>query len=138
MKFIKLTLFFLVLFLVTQVRAQTNGEQMSQLRESLERQSTMLRRLQTLMAEQINRQDVLEQSKPPDDLLESLYSDLKRMQQDLQNIWPRLVAIEEQMDNQWSQNLNWGNGDLTSGILALLAGDPDSATIYFEKFLAED
>ena len=88
--------------------------------------------------EQNKRQNDLEHSLPPEDLLESLYSDLKSMQQDLQNIWPRLVSIEEQMDNQWSKNWERTSGELTRGTLALLAGNPDSAAIHFERFIAED
>ena len=91
-----------------------------------------------LLAEQNARQDGIEQSQPPLDLIESLYAELNQMQEDFQNLKPRIKVLEEQLEQQNEGILEAGKEPLKLGMLALMAGNPDSAAEYFRPFLAEE
>ena len=127
-------LVFSLFLIITSSFFQLSGSELDELRESLKRQEARIRRMQSLIAEQNARQDGIEQTQPPLDLIESLYEDLNRMQEELQNLWPRLVAMEEQMEGQWAEALEAQKDDLKLGMLALMAGNPDSAAEWFKPF----
>ena len=131
-------LVFSLFLIITSSFSQLSGSELDELRESLQRQDARIRRMQSLIAEQNARQDGIEQTQPPLDLIESLYEDLNRMQEELQNLWPRLVAMEEQMERQWAEALEAHKDDLKLGMLALMAGNPDSAAEWFKPFLTDD
>ena len=128
---------FLFVVLSPAFAQQTNGG-LNELRESLERQDARIRRMQVLLAEQNARQDGIEQSQPPLDLIESLYAELNQMQEELQNLQPRIKGLEEQLEQQNEGILEARKEPLKLGMLALMAGNPDSAAEYFKPFLAEE
>ena len=78
----------LMLLVFSQGWAQQEVLGLEELRKSLKRQEKIILRLQSLISEQNLRQDELERSQPPVDLLESLYTDLKSMQEDLKEYLP--------------------------------------------------
>ncbi len=116
--------------------------ELKNLKDALTRQETMLRRLQSLSAGQIQRQDLLEQSLPPEDLLDSLYSGLKQLEQELFNINSRLDRLEEFREIQESRDAEKGKDppitSVLEGVLALQAGQPDLAARHFQPLLESE
>ncbi|SVC58402.1 uncharacterized protein METZ01_LOCUS311256, partial [marine metagenome] len=66
-------LVFSLFLIITSSFSQLSGSELDELRESLQRQDARIRRMQSLIAEQNARQDGIEQTQPPLDLIESLY-----------------------------------------------------------------
>ena len=95
MFFIRIILVCLMLLVFSQGSAQQEVLGLEELRKSIKRQEKIIRRLQSLISEQNLRQDELERSQPPVDLLESLYTDMKSMQVDLEEYLLRLARIEK-------------------------------------------
>ncbi len=100
MVFIRWSLPIFLFFVLSPAFAQQTSGGLDELRESLERQDARIRRMQVLLAEQNARQDGIEQSQPPLDLIESLYAELNQMQEELQNLQPRIKGLEEQLEQQ--------------------------------------
>ncbi len=76
-----------------------------------------------------------------DELRESLERQdarIRRMQEELQNLQPRIKGLEEQLEQQNEGILEARKEPLKLGMLALMAGNPDSAAEYFKPFLAEE
>ena len=138
MVFIRWSLSIFLCVVLSPAFAQQTSGGLDELRESLERQDARIRRMQVLLAEQNARQDGIEQSQPPLDLIESLYAELNQMQEELQNLQPRIKGIEEQLEQQNEGILEAREEPLKLGMLALMAGNPDSAAEYFKPFLAEE
>ena len=94
MVFIRWSLPIFLFVVLSPAFAQQTSGGLNELRESLERQDARIRRMQVLLAEQNARQDGIEQSQPPHDLIESLYAELNQMQEELQNLQPRIKGLE--------------------------------------------
>ena len=129
--------FFLFLIFISSIHPLFANE-LKELQESLQRQDNRIKRMQVLLAEQNARQDGIEQSQPPLDLIESLYEDLNRMQEEIQNLRLRLLGVEEQMKKEWSEHQDKQKDSLKYGMLALLAGDSEAAAEWFNLFLIND
>ena len=62
-------LVFSLFLIITSSFSQLSGSELDELRESLQRQDARIRRMQSLIAEQNARQDGIEQTQPPLDLI---------------------------------------------------------------------
>ncbi len=138
MFFMRIILVCLMLSVFSQGLAQQEVLGLEELRKSLKRQEKIILRLQSLISEQNLRQDELERSQPPVDLLESLYTDLKSMQEDLKEYMPRLAKIEELEKARVPGRPEKEKEIIMRGMLALLAGNPDDAAKHFQPMLNQD
>ena len=136
--FMRIILVFQLLLVFSQGWAQQEILGLEELRKSLKRQEKIILRLQSLISEQNLRQDELERSQPPVDLLESLYTDLKSMQEDLKEYLPRLAKIEELQKARVPGRPEKEKEIIMRGMLALLAGNPDNAAKHFQPMLNQD
>ena len=138
MFFMRIILVCLMLLVFLQGWAQQEVLGLEELRKSLKRQEKIILRLQSLISEQNLRQDELERSQPPVDLLESLYTDLKSMQEDLKEYLSRLAKIEELQKARVPGRPEKEKEIIMRGMLALLAGNPDDAAKHFQPMLNQD
>ncbi len=131
--------------------AEKNSESIAALQKTLAQQEVILKRLQSLTADQLLRSNDLEQSIPPQDLLESLQhgfvelrkktraleKQIAKLEKDVKAVKSKVKKISKQKPNQkLSENVR-KQEKIILGLISLQAGNPDKAAKDLQDILKQ-
>jgi len=149
-KYFYLLIFLLLFFGCSSGGKSTTPEKKSEeiigILKTLEQQEKLLERLQSLTADQILKNNELEQSIPPRDLLESLQSGFVELREKTNSLEKRISSIQKSLDKIPEQRMvsrNFANEfpndqkKILLGIISLQSGDPNQAKEYLQEVLTD-
>ena len=117
-----------------------------EIQKTLKKQEILIERLQALIADQIMRNNDLEQIIPPRDLLESLQNVYVELQNKTNTIEKNVTLLQKKIEKyeikkDGSENLETNLDDdknrIILGLISLQAGNPELAKEYLDEILLE-
>ena len=129
---------------------QKNNETIAELKQKVLQQDLILKRLQKLAADQLMLSNELEQSIPPQDLLESMQNrfvelrkNTRALQEQIENLEKDLTAVElkiklfQKPETKHFDTLR-KQENIILGLISLQAGNPDQALVYLQDILKQN
>ena len=129
---------------------QKNAEAITELKQKLLQQEGLLKRMQKLTADQLLISNELEQSIPPQDLLESLQNgfvelrkNARALEEHITKLEKDLTAVElkvKQIPKPETKHFDTlrKQENIILGLISLQAGNTDQALVYFQDILKQN
>ena len=129
--------------------AQKNNEAIAELKQKVLQQELLLKRMQKLAADQLLLSNELEQSLPPQDLLESMqngFVELRKntsaLQEQITNLEKDVTAVEltvKQFPKPETKHFDTlgKHENIILGLISLQSGNPDQALVYLQDILKQ-
>ena len=130
--------------------AQKNKEAIAKLKQSVLQQEAFLKRMQKLAADQILLSKDLEQSIPPQDLLESMQNEFVELRKNTRALEEQMAKLEKyvtsvqlkvkQIPKPETKHFDTlrKQENIILGLISLQAGNPDQALEYFQDILKQN
>jgi len=129
---------------------QKNTEAIADLKQKILQQEALLKRMQTLTADQILLNNELEQSIPPQNLLESLQNGFVELRKNTRALEEHLAKLEKdvtavelkvkQIPKPETKHFDTlrKHENIILGLISLEAGNPDQALVYLQDILKQN
>ena len=129
--------------------AQKDTEAIADLKQKVLQQEELLKRMQKLAADQILLSNELEQSLPPQDLLESMQNQLVELRENTRALKEQAVKLEKdvtevelkvkQIPKPETKHFDTlrKQENIILGLISLQAGNPDQALVYLKDILKQ-
>ena len=129
--------------------AQKDTEVIAELKQKLLQQEALLKRMQTLTANQLLVNNELEQSIPPQDLLESLQNGFVELRNNSRALEEQIAKLEKditmveskvkQIPKPETKHFDTlrKQENIILGLISLQAGNPDQALVYLQDILKQ-
>ena len=130
--------------------AQKNTEAIDELKQKVLQQETLLKRMQKLVADQILLSNELEQSIPPQDLLESLQNGFVELRKNARALEEQIAKLEKdvtavelkvkqipKLETKHFDTLR-KQENIILGLISLQAGNPDQAMVFLQDILKQN
>ena len=130
--------------------AQKNTEAIVELKQKVLQQEALLKRMQKLAADQILLSNELEQSLPPQDLLESMQNQLVELRENTRALKEQAAKLEKdvtgvelkvkQIPKPETKHFDTlrKQENIILGLISLQAGNPDQALVYLKDILKQN
>jgi len=130
--------------------SQNNTEAIAELKQKLLQQEVLLKRMQKLAADQLLLSNELEQSLPPQDLLESLQNGFVELRQNARTLEEQIAKLEKDLkvvelkvkqipkpETKHFDTLR-KQENIILGMISLQAGNPDQALVFLQDILKQN
>jgi len=127
-----------------------NTEAIAALKQKVLKQEALLKRLQKLIADQVLLSNELEQSIPPQDLLESMQNGFVELRKNTRTLEEQIAKLEKDVtaielkvkqipkpENKHFDTLR-KQENIILGLISLQAGNTDQALVYFQDILKQN
>ena len=135
--------FFLVTSCTSSVSSNTNAkrnpESIEKLKQKILQHEALFRRMQKMTADQIMIINELEQSIPPQDLLDSLQNGFFELNENIRKLGMQISKLEKELKPE-SKHLDTPSKQekIILGLISLEAGNPDQAIEYLQDILKKN
>ena len=127
--------------------AQKNNEAIAELKQKVLQQELLLKRMQKLASDQLLLSNELEQSIPPQDLLESMQNGFIELRKNTRSLQEQIADLEKDVTAFELKVIQFPKPEtkhfdtlrkqenIILGLISLQAGNPDQALVYLEDIL---
>ncbi len=134
---------------INDTAAQKNKKEIAELKQKVSQQGLLLKRMQKLAADQLLLNNELEQSIPPQDMLESMqnrFVEVRKntlvLQEQIAHLEKDLTAVElkiNQLQKPETKHFDTlrKQENIILGLISLQAGNPDQALVYLQDILKQ-
>ena len=123
---------------------EKTSKEILEIQKKLKKQEVLLERLQALMADQIIKNNDLEQVIPPRELLESLQNVYVRLENKTKNLEKKVSLIQKNITKNEIKKKNpktikddFDQNQIILGLISLQAGNPDQAKEYWKEIVLD-
>jgi len=125
---------------------ENSSKEIIEIQKTLKKQEALLENLQTLIADQIIRNNDLEQIIPPKDLLESLQNIFVELQNKIKILEKKVSLLQKNISKNeikkkekktFESDLVYDQMKIILGLISLQAGNPDQAKEYLKEIVSD-